>query len=110
MIDWMLDKVSPFRSVRARFSTVMGGSGMVLGLALILFMEWHLEAGLRAAARDSLNAFADEIALTEDLSNRQREVVLMADLIGRDNIIHPDSIQDVIEGLKHRQASYPGLV
>ncbi len=108
MINWMLDKVSPFRSVRARFSTVMGGSGMVLGLALTLFMEWHLEAGLRASARDSLNAFADEIAhkLTEDLSNRQREVVLMADLIGRDNIIHPDSIQDVIEGLKHRQASY----
>ena len=60
------------------------------------------------SARDSLNAFADEIAhkLTEDLSNRQREVVLMADLIGRDNIIHPDSIQDVIEGLKHWQASY----
>lgn len=108
MIDWMLDKVSPFRSVRARFSTVMGGSGIVLGLALTLFMEWHLEAGLQTSARDSLNAFADEIAhkLTEDLSNRQREVVLMADLIGRNNIVHPESTQDVIEGLKHRQAAY----
>jgi diguanylate cyclase (GGDEF)-like protein len=104
----MLDKVSPFRSVRARFSTVMGGSGIVLGLALTLFMEWHLEAGLQASARDSLNAFADEIAhkLTEDLSNRQREVVLMADLIGRNNTVHPEASQDVIEGLKHRQAAY----
>lgn len=108
MIDWLLNKVSPFRSVRARFSTVLGGSGIVLGLALTLFMEWHLEAGLRAAARDALNAFASEIAhkLTEDLSNRQREVALMADLVGRNTIVDPQSIQEVLDELKHRQAAY----
>ncbi|WP_416208643.1 EAL domain-containing protein [Acidovorax sp.] len=75
MINRLLNRVSPFRSVRARFSAVMGGSGILLGQALTMFMEWHLEEGLRGSARDTLNAVADEIAheLNEDINNRQRE-------------------------------------
>ncbi|CAN7273463.1 MULTISPECIES: hypothetical protein [unclassified Acidovorax] len=52
MINRFLNRVSPFRSVRARFSAVMGGSGIVLGLALTFFMQWHLEEGLSNSARD----------------------------------------------------------
>jgi hypothetical protein len=61
MINRFLNRVSPFRSVRARFSAVMGGSGIVLGLALTFFMQWHLEEGLSNSARDALNAVTDEI-------------------------------------------------
>jgi hypothetical protein len=108
MINRMLNRISPFRSVRARFSAVMGGSGIVLGLALTLFMEWKLEEGLHASVRDALNAVADEIAheLTADLTNRQREMVLMAHMIGTNKIVRMDSVQDVMDGLKSRQDVY----
>eukprot|EP01030_Chromulinospumella_sphaerica_P002223 gene2223-2177_t len=86
----------------------MGGSGIVLGLALTLFMEWKLEEGLHASVRDALNAVADEIAheLTADLTNRQREMVLMAHMIGTNKIVRMDSVQDVMDGLKSRQDVY----
>ena len=108
MINRMLNRISPFRSVRARFSAVMGGSGIVLGFALTLFMEWKLEEGLHASVRDALNAVADEIAheLTADLTNRQREMVLMAHMIGTNTIVRMDSVQDVMDGLKSRQNAY----
>ncbi len=108
MINRMLNRISPFRSVRARFSAVMGGSGIVLGLALTSFMEWNLEASLHTSAREELNAVADEIAheLTEDLTSRQREMVLMAHMIGTNQLVQMDAVQDVMDGLKSRQTVY----
>ncbi|KQO14966.1 hypothetical protein ASF11_10090 [Acidovorax sp. Leaf76] len=86
----------------------MGGSGIVLGLALTFFMQWHLEEGLSNSARDALNAVADEISheLKEDLANRQREVSLMAAMVGPQHALDPDSIQDVMDGLKRREGAY----
>ncbi|WP_057204766.1 bifunctional diguanylate cyclase/phosphodiesterase [Acidovorax sp. Root217] len=108
MINRLLNRVSPFRSVRARFSAVMGGSGIVLGLALTMFMEWHLEEGLRGSARDTLNAVADEIAheLNEDINNRQREVELMADMIAGRNAIDLQSIRKSMDELQGRESTY----
>lgn len=108
MINRFLNRVSPFRSVRARFSAVMGGSGIVLGLALTFFMEWHLEDSLSNSARDALNGVADEIAheLKEDLASRQREVSLMAGMIGPHHALDPHSIQQVMDGLQRREDTY----
>ncbi len=108
MINRFLNRVSPFRSVRARFSAVMGGSGIVLGLALTFFMEWHLEDSLSNSARDALNGVADEIAheLKEDLASRQREVSLMAGMIGPHHALDPRSIQQVMDGLQRREDTY----
>ncbi|WP_428001591.1 putative bifunctional diguanylate cyclase/phosphodiesterase [Acidovorax sp.] len=108
MINRLLNRISPFRSVRARFSAVMGVSGIVLGLALTMFMEWHLEAGLRGSARDNLDAVADEIAheLNEDINNRQREVELMADMIAGRNAIDLQSIRKSMDELQGRESTY----
>lgn len=108
MINSMLNRVSPFRSVRARFSAVMGGSGLVLGLALTFFMEWHLEEALRYIARDAISAAADEIAheLSEDLTNRQRELALMADMIGAEQLADPGPLQGVMDSLQKREPAY----
>lgn len=79
-----------------------------MGLAWTLFMQWHLEGGLRASAQDALNVVADEIAyqLNEDLANRQREVALMADLIGGHTVIDPQAVQKSMEGLQSRESTY----
>ncbi len=108
MINRLLNRISPFRSVRARFSAVMGGTGIVLGLALTMFMEWHLEDGLRSSARESLNAVADEIAheLNEDMNNRQREMALMADMIAGRNAIDLQSIRKSMDELHAREPTY----
>lgn len=108
MIDKMLNRISPFRSVRARFSAVMGGSGIVLGLALTAVMGWHLEDGLHASVREGLDRVADEIAreLSDDLTNRQREMVLMANMIGAHRIVGADSVQAVLDSLKNGHDIY----
>lgn len=108
MINRLLNRISPFRSVRARFSAVMGGTGIVLGLALTMFMEWHLEDGLRSSAREALNAVADEIAheLNEDMNNRQREMALMADMIAGRNAIDVDSVRKSMDELHAREPTY----
>lgn len=99
--------LSPFRSVRARFSAGMGVLGLVFGLLLAGIIEWRIERELRAAARGSLQSIATSIAqrLNEDLGNRHREVALMADLLSND-LITSDAITKVIDGLKSRQPIY----
>lgn len=72
MINEVLNRISPFRGIRALFAVVMGGLGIVLGVALTAFMQWHLEVGLKSAAQEAINGLAAEIArtLTEDLASR----------------------------------------
>ncbi len=108
MMNQLLAKLSPSRSMRARISIVMGLLWLVFGIVLTLFMEMRFESSLRSAAENSLNATADEIAhtLVKDLQDRQRELALLADLLGASQIIHPSSATDVINGLKTRQPIY----
>lgn len=107
MKDDLLRVLSPFRSVRARFSAAMGLLGLVFGLLLTGIIEWRIERDLRASAHDSLHAIASSIAhrLNEDLANRHREVALMADLLNSD-LLAPDGIGRVIDELKRRQPVY----
>lgn len=107
MNDDLLKVLSPFRSVRARFSAAMGVLGLVFGLLLTGIIEWRIERDLRASAQDSLNAIASSIAhrLNEDLANRHREVALMADLLNS-KLLVPDAIGRVIDELKRRQPVY----
>ncbi len=108
MMNQLLAKLSPSRSMRARISIVMGLLWLVFGIVLTLFMEMRFESGLQNAAQDSLNATADEIAhtLVKDLQDRQREIALLAELLGATQIIRPSSASDVINGLKSRQPIY----
>lgn len=99
--------LSPFRSVRGRFSAAMGGLGLVFGLLLTGIIEWRIERDLRAAAHDSLHSIASSIAhrLNEDLATRHREVALMADLLNS-NLLSINSTERVIGGLKDGQPVY----
>ena len=108
MINEVLNRISPFRGIRALFAVVMGGLGIVLGVALTAFMQWHLEVGLKSAAQEAINGLAAEIArtLTEDLASRQREMVLMADMLGASSTTRPESVQEVMDGLRTRQPIY----
>lgn len=107
MKDNLLRALSPFHSVRARFSTAMGVLGLVFGLLLTVIIEWRIERDLRATAHDGLHAIASSIAhrLKEDLANRYGEVALMAHLLSKE-LLSPDSIGLVIDGLKSRQPIY----
>lgn len=107
MKDQLLRALSPFRSVRARFSTAMGLLGLVFGLLLTGIIEWRIERDVRAAASHNLQAVASNIAhrLNEDLANRHREVALLAALLGSQLIAH-DAMEFVLNGLKSRQPVY----
>lgn len=85
----------------------MGMLGLAFGILLTGIMEWRIEEDLQTSANDRLHAIASSIAhrLNEDLSNRHREVALMADLLSSKSLA-PDSIGRVIEGLKVRQPVY----
>lgn len=91
----------------------MGVLGLIFGLLLTVIIEWRIERDLRSSAHNSLHAIASSIAhrLTEDLSNRHREVALLATLLKSQYLAH-DSIEPVIDGLKTRQPVYAwiGLV
>ncbi len=108
MINRFLNRVSPFRSVRARFSAAMAASGMAMGLALTLFMQWHLEEALRASARGALEALVDEIAhqLSENMTTRLREVGLMADLIGGRLTVDVNAARKSMDELQSRESTY----
>lgn len=108
MIKKVLNRISPFRGIRALFAAVMGALGILLGVALTGFMQWHLEVELRGAAQRSLSSVAVEIAhkLTEDLASREREIVLMADMMGAGSALRPEAVQQVMSGLKTRQPVY----
>jgi len=103
----ILSALSPFRSVRARFSVAMGVLGLVFGLLLTGIIGWRTERDLRVAAHDGLYSIASRIAhrLNEDLANRHREVAMMADLLNS-KLLSPDSIGQMIDGLKGRQPVY----
>ena len=105
--DLLLGALSPFRSVRARFSVAMGVLGLFFGLILTGIIEWRIERDLRASAHDTLQSIASGIAhrLNEDLANRHREVVLMADLLKLE-FPSSDSTAQILNGLKRRQPVY----
>ncbi len=105
---WLRTKFSPYRSVRARFAFVMGVGGIAFGLLLTGLMEWRLEATTRTAALHALHLTAHSIAsrLTTDLEAREREVVLMANLVGTSGIADLASIRFLLDGLKKREPTY----
>ena len=106
--NWVLTTFSPFRSVRARISAAIGISGLLFGLILGVYMEWRQESQQRQNIHNTLASVADDIAhvLGEDLSNRQREVLLMADLIGS-NALHPiQPVRNLIDSLQQRHPLY----
>ncbi|CAN7507758.1 EAL domain-containing protein [Acidovorax sp. LjRoot74] len=109
MINRLLNRLSPFRSVRARFSVVLAASGLVLGLLLTLFMEWHLEESLRTAATQAVQVLADEIAyeLADDLGNRRREIALVADVYGLGgSAASAAALRKMVDSLQARNAAY----
>ena len=109
MINRLLNRLSPFRSVRARFSAILAISGLVLGLLLTFFMEWHLEDSMRTVATQAVQTMADEIAfeLAEDLGNRQREIALLADVYGLGgSAAEIGALRKMADNLKARKAAY----
>lgn len=100
--------LSPFRSVRARFSAVMGLTGVVFVLLLTLVMEWRWESSARATAHATLHLTAQRIAssLTENLDNRQMEMQVVADLIGSGHFSQTARMGRLFDRIKARQADY----
>ncbi|PXW97513.1 diguanylate cyclase (GGDEF)-like protein [Sphaerotilus hippei] len=103
-----LSRLSPFRSVRGRFSLAMGASGIVFGLLLTAFMEWRWEVGIQEGAQRTLQVTAHKIArtLVEDLDNRQQEISLMADLLSSTGLSDPEQVRPLLDGLQKRQPAY----
>lgn len=99
---------SPFRSLRARFAVAMGVFGITLGMVMTGLIEWRLEEGLSASARDSLQSTASEIAhtLSDSLETRQHEVALIGSLVGLSQLKEFNALQEVLDGLKQRQPTY----
>lgn len=108
MFNRLFDILSPFRSMRARFSLAMGVTGIIFGIVLTSLIEWRIESVLRESAEKTLNSLASDIAatLTDDLANRQKEISLVADLIGVSGIVPPEMVRSVVDGLKQRQSAY----
>jgi PAS domain S-box-containing protein len=86
----------------------MGVGGIVFGLLLTGLMEWRLEKSTRTAALHALHLTSHSIAsrLTTDMENREKEVALMADLVGRSGVTDPASIRFLLDGLKKREPAY----
>lgn len=105
---WILLTFSPFRSVRARISAAIGISGLLFGMVLSSYMEWRLESHLRQDIQSTLTAVADDIAhtLAEDLGNRQREVLLMAQLMSGQSERQPEAARALIDSLQQRHPFY----
>jgi diguanylate cyclase (GGDEF)-like protein len=99
---------SPFRSVRSRFSFAMGVSGILFGLILSSFMEWRWESDATTGAQRNLHLAAQKIArsLSEDLSNRQQEIMLMADWLGSTPQASPAQVRALLDRLQQRQPDY----
>lgn len=104
----VLSTFSPFRSVRARISAAIGISGLLFGLILGVYMEWRLENNQRQEIHNTLLSVAEEIAhaLGEDLGNRQREVLLMAELIGTRPLKPIQPTRNLINSLQQRHPLY----
>ena len=103
-----LARLSPKRSMRARFARAMGVSGIIFGVLVTGFMEWRSEASVREAAQQTVNQLALNIAgrIDDDLEIRRHEVAFLAELIGTSKISEPAAIRRLLDGLKDRQPAY----
>lgn len=99
---------SPKQSIRVRFALVFG----LLGIGFILLLngisEWRTESATRESVLSKLDLTSRRIAnrLAADLENRQREIQIVADLIGAVDSEGPQEIQRLLNGLQRRQPQY----
>lgn len=71
-------------------------------------INWRLEDGLRSSAHVQLQAIAHELAdyLNQSLRSREREIALVADLVGRTGSLDPDWMRAAIDLVHLRQPAY----
>ncbi len=103
-----IKRLSPFASVRGRYSAVMGMSGIVFGLLLTGLMEWRWEGSTKSIEHEALHQIAHRIAsnIDQDLAHRKEELHLLSDLLLRSKLSSPDEIRAMLDSLRASQPAY----
>jgi diguanylate cyclase (GGDEF)-like protein len=101
-------KLSPFRSMRGRYSAAMGASGIVFGLLLTGLMQWRWEVSAKNVEYEALHQIAHRIArhLDLDLAHRKEELHLASDLLLRSKLASPVEIRALLDNLQGSQPEY----
>lgn len=104
----MPDGIHRLQGHRARVAAGVAGAAALLGLALTVPMYLRLEEGLRVSARNAVQVLADGVArqLVEDLTNRQREMVLMSEMVCSHAAPDGQVLRKAMNGLRGQQAEY----
>lgn len=102
------DGIHRLQGHRARVAAGVAGAAALLGLALTVPMYLRLEEGLRVSARNAVQVLADGVArqLVEDLTNRQREMVLMSEMVCSHAAPDGQVLRKAMNGLRGQQAEY----
>ena len=106
MIGSVLAKLDPQRSVRARLSALMGVSGFVFCVLLVLLMGYRAEQRERRSVERALHTSALTIAhlLDQDIRSRRDELALLALAIGNEHPGETDKLRALVNKV---QASAP---
>lgn len=106
MLGSVLARLDPQRSVRARLSALMGVSGFVFCILLVLLMGYRAEQRERQTLQQALHASALTIAhlIAQDIRTRRDELALLALAIGNE---HPEEIDELKTLLNKVKASTP---
>lgn len=83
MLGSLLARLDPQRSVRARLTLLMGASGFVFCVALVLLMGHRAEQRERETVQQRLHASAQTIAhlIEQDIRSRRDELAVLAQAI-----------------------------
>lgn len=102
------ERVPLLQGARARIAAGLAGLCIVLGMAWLAPLYLRLEQGLRASAQQSVNVLADDVArqLVEDLTSRQREMVLMSEMVCSHAAPDGRVLRKAMDGLRDQQAEY----
>jgi PAS domain S-box-containing protein len=108
MMATVTPKLSPAKSLRARFSLLMGVSGVVFGFVVTVLLGWQLEIFTLKAQHKLLRTAANELnnRLDKDLRARSREITLAAGLLEKARLNDHAAIRSLLEKLKEEQSSY----
>lgn len=106
MIRSVLARLDPQRSVRARLSALMGVSGFVFCVLLVLLMGYRAEQKEHQSVERALHTSALTIAhlLDQDIRSRRDEIALLALAIGNE---HPGEIDELRALVNKVKASVP---
>ena len=108
MIERILARLDPQRSVRARLSALMGASGFVFCVLLVLLMGYRAEQRERQSVQRALQTSALTIAhlLDQDIRSRRDEMALLALAIGNEHPGEFDELQALVNKVKASTAAY----